>query len=73
MEENKLVYLYLFSEMTEHEDIKVIRYSLTPQEAHTLKNSVVNNVKLLPFGDYFHHTDDIIKFNFAEAPAYMKF
>lgn len=75
MDEKKLVNVYLFSEMDSSDNLVAVQYELTPEEVTILKNSVAasHNLKIIPFGDTFHHVDDIIRFNISKKPGYLNF
>lgn len=57
------VLVFLFSE-TDEDTGRVIptQYELTQLQLNDLKVAIKNDQTLLPFGDHFHHVDDIIKF-----------
>jgi hypothetical protein len=61
--ENKTVHLHLFSEMDEDTGLVVpLEYELKVHEVHILQGAIKNNNAILPFGNQYHHSDDIIKF-----------
>lgn len=58
---NTLVYVWLFTEQETEELPLPVEYTLTNLEVNDLKGAIKERCQLLPFGDTFHHIDDIIK------------
>jgi hypothetical protein len=63
MENTKLVNLYLFSEMDEDTgDVTPVQFELVTEQYNALMLSIAEKLDFIPFGNIFHHKDDIIKF-----------
>ena len=59
--------VYLFTESDDEGNHNALQYELTPEQLESLHYAVEQNLTLIPFGDYFHHSDDIIKFNIVKS------
>lgn len=60
---NKVINLYLFSEMDEDTgDVVPVQLELSPPEFNCLIQDVRAKLDIIQFGRFFHHKDDIIKF-----------
>lgn len=64
---NYYVYVYLFTEMDEYEQVKPVKYKLDEEDLEALHEGIKNSQSLIPFGAHFHHSDDIIKLSFFQS------
>jgi hypothetical protein len=63
MDNKKTVNVFLFSEMDEDTgDVVPVQLELDMEQYNALILAVSEDITFIPFGNIFHHKDDIIKF-----------
>lgn len=62
MNSSKLVQVYLFSESDEDTGyVTPLQYSMSKYSVEDMDKDIQNKVRLIRFGESYHHIDDIIK------------
>ncbi|AYP68740.1 hypothetical protein BpsS36_00034 [Bacillus phage vB_BpsS-36] len=54
-------YVWLFTEQESEELPTPIEYEINREELNLLQVAIKEGAQLIPFGDTYHHIDDIIK------------